>query len=204
MSPEETLERLKKTVHSRSHRSLEAIFEVCKEQLDKREGDFSYATIAKLGEKRGVPRAQSIRNKTGEAYRTLIDAFAKSIPAKAPKLTRADDDWIDRISDPSAKLLVRMQAAELKNVQRKLKEFLPINSVIHINDFSPEAQEHKFSDTERRALEYLVSAEFLQDVERKLGKLTIGQQGQMMNDKEELVFKIATVDAIKKALKFLS
>ena len=32
-------------------------------------------SIARLGHQRGVPKAQSLRNKFGESYRALIGAF---------------------------------------------------------------------------------------------------------------------------------
>jgi hypothetical protein len=37
------------------------------------------ATIARLGYKRGVPKAQSLRNKTGESYRALLLHLKKNI-----------------------------------------------------------------------------------------------------------------------------
>ncbi len=51
--------------------------QICTEQQERGIGyDFSISTIAKLGNNSGVPKAQSIRNKTGEKYRALIQCFA--------------------------------------------------------------------------------------------------------------------------------
>jgi hypothetical protein len=198
MTPEETLDNLKKTVSSRSLRSLDAIYEVCKEQLETGVNDFSFSTIAKIGEKRGVPRAQSIRNKTGESYRILINSFAKSTNNKPLKVSRKEEDWIERIEDPNTKLLVRIQAAELKDAQKLIKEFVPINTVIEVNDFSGEKSDFRLSNLERRALEYLLSPDF-----QEKAQLTIGDQGQFLTSDGKIMFKVATLDAIKKALEFL-
>jgi|APLak6261663543_1056040.scaffolds.fasta_scaffold01508_2 hypothetical protein len=205
MTPQETLDSLKNTTNSRSHRALDAIYEICTEQIEMGESDFSFSTIAKLGEKRHVPKAQSIRNKTGEPYRTLINSFAKSCNNKSLKkslrVNTTEDEWIERIKDANIKLLVKIQAAELKNAQRLIKEFLPINKVIEVNDF-PGRKENKENDAlsslERNALEYLLTPEFLEKE-----KLTIGKRGEMTNANGKVTFRIATVDAIKKALEFL-
>lgn len=202
MTPQETLDNLKKTTNPRSHRALNAIYDVCLEQLEMGGGDFSFSTIARLGENRNVPKAQSIRNKTGESYRTLINSFAKSSSKKFLKKhskdNSAEEDWIERIKDPNIKLLVKMQAAELKNVQKLNREILPINRVIEVNDCPGKKENVKLTNLERRALEYLLSLEFLEK-----GHLTVGEDGQMTSANGKMIFKVATVDAIKKALEFL-
>lgn len=74
--PKEVYEAiLNQLTNTRTKKSLEAIQEVCKEQHGAGASDFRIATIAKLGAKRGVPSAQTIRNKTGEHYRALIEAW---------------------------------------------------------------------------------------------------------------------------------
>lgn len=83
ISPEVVLKQLKSEVSERVQHSLQAIYQICIEQQQRGLNEFSYATIARLGQGRGVPAAQSIRNKTGKAYRTLISSFAK--PPKTPQ-----------------------------------------------------------------------------------------------------------------------
>lgn len=94
MNPEELLEKLKQGASAKVKETLDAVYEVCKEQQERGINDFSIATIAKLGSKRGVPKAQSIRNKSGEKYKALIVAFAdnsrehkKQIEYQNPNLT---------------------------------------------------------------------------------------------------------------------
>ncbi|MGZ3747932.1 MAG: gamma-mobile-trio protein GmtX [Pseudobdellovibrionaceae bacterium] len=199
MTPEETLNELKKKTNSRSHRTLDAIYEVCEEQLQKGMTDFSIPNIANLGQKRGVPKAQSIRNATGESYKTLIRSFAESTASKKSlNVKRMEDDWIERISDPNTKLLVRKQAAELTEMKKLQKEFLPINAVIEVSDFSRKKESIGLTDIERRALEYLLSPEF-----QEKEQLTVGKQGQMETADGRIMLRVATIDAIKKALEFL-
>ncbi|EGU31131.1 hypothetical protein VII00023_20065, partial [Vibrio ichthyoenteri ATCC 700023] len=66
LSPELVLTQLKRKASSRIQNSLDAVFTICQEQQDRGLNDFSYSTVARLGKGRGVPAAQSIRNKTGE------------------------------------------------------------------------------------------------------------------------------------------
>ena len=69
MKPAELLEKLKETASPKGSKTLDAIYEICIEQEQRGLGDFSVATIARLGHKRGIPKAQSLRNKSGESYR---------------------------------------------------------------------------------------------------------------------------------------
>ena len=72
MNPEELLNKLKHGSSLKIQQSLDAIYEVCMEQQERGIQDFSVSTISNLGFNRGVPKAQSIRNRTGEKYRALI------------------------------------------------------------------------------------------------------------------------------------
>lgn len=86
--------------------TLNAINTICHEQHERGSKDFSVATISRLGEGRGVPKAQSIHNKTGEIYRALIRAWQNANPvAKKPK-TPASLDWVENIEDLALKWLV--------------------------------------------------------------------------------------------------
>jgi len=198
MTPQETLEKLKTTTSERCHRSLELIYEVCLEQQKSGINNFSVANIAKVGQSRGIPKAQSIRNSTGDAYRTLIDSFSKSNGKKTSTFSARHNDWIEKIKDSNIKLLVRSQEADLKKAEKLIREFIPIKSIIEVTDFTEETPYTPLSELERRALEHILSPEF----EKKLN-LTKGKQGQMTINNSELLFKVATIDAINKALEFL-
>lgn len=199
MSPEETLSQLKSTSAIRTHKTLDAIYEVCKEQVERGMADFSYSTISRLGSGRGVPKAQSIRNKTGEHYRILIQSFSECFASVAQKnKPRAANAWIEDIKDPTLRFLVQMQAAELAESRRIVKELLPPGLEIKIDDRRSPNIEHKLDDVQRRALEYLGSDDFLRQ-----WKFSVGKYGDVVDLNGEKIFKPGTLDGLKKALKFL-
>ncbi|MBS7815094.1 hypothetical protein J7560_06655 [Wohlfahrtiimonas chitiniclastica] len=204
MSPLELLESLKKDSSNKVQESLDAIYEICQEQTERGLSDFSIATIARLGYKRGVPKAQSIRNKTGEKYRALIQAFIdNSAPNRAlKKLSQTDNDWISEIDNPKHQILVRILASELKEAKQMINEMIPPKQRIEIYDHSPISQpkaSFKLNEIEIRALQYLLSKDF-----QKEWRLTPTDQGALLNEDKKLVFKVATLDAIHKALENLS
>ena len=92
MDPKAMRDHLKTLTKERTHATLDAIYEVCQAQVTRGISDFSISTIARLGERRGVPKAQSIRNATGAHYRALIESFAAAHPPKIDKnkVTKAD------------------------------------------------------------------------------------------------------------------
>ncbi|MGO2318085.1 gamma-mobile-trio protein GmtX [Vibrio casei] len=204
ITPEQVLSQLKKKASFRVQNSLNAVFTICKEQQERGLSDFSYSTIARLGKGRGVPAAQSIRNKTGESYRTLIDSFNSSIKDK-PRQARNTSKgkmhaWIDELDDPVVKLQANILYAQKKEAERLLNEVLPINQVIEVFDnVDVSAASIKLTDLERSALEYLISSEFL-----RRHQLELGKNGSIVSsDTQKSFFRVATIDAIKKALQNL-
>ncbi|MCU8073863.1 gamma-mobile-trio protein GmtX [Shewanella oncorhynchi] len=203
ISPEIVLKQLKSEVSERVQHSLQAIYQICIEQQQRGLNEFSYATIARLGQGRGVPAAQSIRNKTGKAYRTLISSFAKP-PQNSPKSNKPSYGksyaWIDELKDPVVKLQARILYSQKIAAERAVNEIAPINQVIEIFDgSSSDILTKRLTGLEREALEYLLSDEF-----RRRNKLEVGQHGSIVygNDNEPFL-PVATIDAIKKALQYL-
>lgn len=204
MSPLELLESLKKNSSNKVQESLDAIYEICQEQKERGLTDFSVSTIARLGYMRGVPKAQSIRNKTGEKYRALIQAFIdSSTPNKTlKKLSKTDNDWISEIENPKHQILVRILASELKEAKQMINEMIPPKQRIDIYDHTPVVQTKaplKLNDIEIRALQHLLSEDF-----KKEWRLTSTNQGALLNEEKKVVFKVATLDALNKALEHLS
>jgi hypothetical protein len=201
MKPDELLEKLKDTASPKACKTLDAIYDICAEQEQRGLADFSVATIARLGHKRGVPKAQSLRNKTGESYRALLQSFEEHTRGDKPRnATRAADDWIEEIQNPKHKLLARIQASELAAANKKLRDFVPPGTRIEVKDYQNETfgEDRMLNDLERRALEYLVSDEFL----GKWG-FSISEYGEIVDGTGIVVLKAATVDAVKKALTYL-
>ncbi|WP_052470793.1 gamma-mobile-trio protein GmtX [Vibrio owensii] len=204
ITPEQVLSQLKKKASSRVQNSLDAVFTICKEQQERGLSDFSYSTIARLGKGRGVPAAQSIRNKTGESYRTLIASFNSSTKDQ-PKPARNTSKgkmhaWIDELEDPVVKLQANILYAQKKEAERLLNEVVPINQVIEVFDnVDVSAASIKLTELERSALEYLISSEFL-----RRHQLELGKNGSIVSsDTQKSFFPVATLDAIKKALQNL-
>ncbi|BCV47407.1 gamma-mobile-trio protein GmtX [Shewanella algae] len=204
ISPQIVLEQLKKTVSSRIQSSLDAIYQICIEQQERGLSEFSYSTIARLGKGRGVPAAQSIRNKTGEPYRTLIASFVKaSGKSEKPKATTSKSKryaWIDELKDPVVKLQANILYSQKIAAEKLVKEIAPIDQVIEIFDGDSSASSTaKLTNLERDALEHLISSEFL-----RRQRLEIGANGSILTvDEQETFFPVATLDAIKKALQYL-
>jgi hypothetical protein len=119
MSPDELLIKLQQNVSLKVKDTLKAIFDVCQEQQDRGISDFSITTISRLGYMRGVPKAQSIRNKSGEKYQALITSFAEQKSNKSLKTAKSDDDWIEEITNPKHKLLVRILSSELRSAKKQ-------------------------------------------------------------------------------------
>ncbi len=199
MDPEELLIELKNDAKLKVKRTLQAIYDVCMGQKKRGLSDFSVSTIARLGEDKGVPKAQSIRNKTGEPYHALIKCFESSVDMNQSKGKKYKGalDWIEKIEDVPTKILASHQAAELARAKQTIKEYTPPDMVININDGFAVPND-SFDDIERRALEYLISDEFIEKWQFKKG-----MHGDVLDEKGEKVFKVATLDAIEKALKNL-
>ena len=197
MSPEEMLAHLKAITKPRTHTTLEAVFNACKEQKERGSTDFSYSMIARVGKVYGVPAAQSLRNQSGANYRALIDAFAATLPPKQKEAT-GQYSWIEALPMGEQKLLTKMLLGELKDAERKLKEIVPPNKVFDVDVRLPPSAQFKLSPGERRALEYLSSAQFL--TERSLKR---GERSDVIGANGEQLFKPGTLDAFEKALQYL-
>lgn len=197
MTPEDLLTKLKSDSNERTKRTLDSIYEVCKNQLKKGELDFSYTTISKIGKNLKVPKPQSIRNKSGEKYRTLIDYFKKQTGGQNRKKVTKEFDWVKKISDPTSRILINQLIFENKNLKKQINEQFPPNTLITIKDKStPIDNEFELTPLEKRAIEYLLSNSF----KRKLS-LTENDFGAYVDDKNNTIFPTGTSHALKKALK---
>lgn len=200
MNAKDFLDQIKKDSGKRTQQSLDAIYHVCLKQLKNGDTDFSYSTISRIGQDKGVPRAQSIRNRSGEKYQQLIAYFKKEAELKNPKkLNKTDEDWIDKITDPTTKILARQLIHENKRLKSELNEVIPPNSLIEIRDHrSDEIDLEKLEDFERRAIESLLSDRILNKL-----SLSIDTMGAYRDKNNKIIFPIGTETALKKCLKNL-
>jgi len=200
MNTEELLKKLKSNVSNKAQQTLDLIYEICIEQVERGVADFSAATISRLGQKRGVPKAQSIRNKSGVHYRALLQAFTEQHSSIGLQLSipRRADAWITEIKDPKIQLLVRMQAADLAKAKRMIKEIVPPGLQVCIDDRGSPGTECRLNNVERKALEYTVEKQFLLD-----NDFVVGKYGDVLNSEGNKVFRPGTIDGIKRALEYL-
>ncbi|TRO37830.1 hypothetical protein EQ845_04900 [Pseudomonas putida] len=202
MTPEATLEHLKNEATPRTRRTLDAIYKVCVRQVERNTYDFAYSTISKLGLGTGVPKAQSIRNATGEPYRVLLQAFVNAAPKQQIlKVSKGENAWIEDIEDLSHRYLARVLLSKLSDAQRTIREFVPPSMEITVDDrtsLSCEGSFVRFTKSESRALNFLLSDEFLDQWGFKRGDV-----GDVVDDNGKRVFKPGTIEALEKALRYL-
>lgn len=200
MKPDQLLLKLKETSSPKTCMTLDAIFKVCVDQERREVLDFSVATIARLGFGRGVPKAQSLRNRTGESYRALLRSFEDKHRNHQQKIEKGANDWIDEIQNPRLRLLVRMQASELAAAADKVRNLAPPGTRIDVRDHLNDsfASCTTLTSLERRALEYLVSQDFLTK-----WSFSISEYGEIVDGSGAIVLKAGTVDAVTKALTHL-
>ena len=198
MSPKEMLEHLKTIATPRTHSTLDAIYEVCREHSKSGATDFGFTTIARIGNGRGVPKAQSIRNETGSNYRALILSFAQAVPAKqASYKGKSSEEWINELHSPRHQLLVRILLSELADAKRLLKEIVPPGLEIYVDDRRGSVN-FKLLNIERRALEYILSDDFMKKLNFRRG-----DKGDVVDQAGARVFKPGKIEAIEKALRHL-
>lgn len=189
---------------SRSRKSLAAIQEVCREHHSSGAVDFRIATIANLGANRGVPSAQTIRNKTGEPYRAVIDAWQalgdkKKKEIKGRITPSGKYDWVDGLGNPTHRYLVLDLIAQVRHLRAENKGFASIKK-LEIDyrsgsDAATESQLPNFLSHELDALKEAISDEFL----TRQGWVQ-GERGSIKDQNGKVVFRNGFVDVIEKVL----
>ena len=190
--------------NNRTKKSLEAIHEVCKEQHGAGASDFRIATIAKLGTKRGVPSAQTIRNKTGEHYRALIEAW-QAVGEKTEKENKknavpsAKYDWVNRVEDPTLRYLVLDLVAQVRHLSAENKALASVKK-LEIDYRSGPIEENKeklpvFLNHEVDALKAAIDENFL----KRQGWVR-GERGCIKDATGNVIFKNGWIDVIEKIL----
>lgn len=183
---------------------LIALNNICQEQYERGSTDFTIATIGRIAESEGLIKSQSIRNQTGEKYRTLITAWAEEFSSKSLRKDKSNSDWIDRIDDPQVKWLVRDQAVELARLRREISALKSMDRYIHVGA-APTSGEHVPENIDGM-MKKLLPAEWdaiLESIkEERLHQLglIVGGLGEIKNDKGINIMPHGFVTAIKKLL----
>jgi hypothetical protein len=206
-NPKALLEALCADADPRKMRSLRLIYAICEEQRDRGSKDYSVATIGRLSAERGGPAAGAIRNKTGEAYRAVIKAFADSVGGKScktidTKCTPADL-ILHGVADPVLRARIGLLLAELKSTRAQLLAARHLANENAALDLGRELSEERpnsataprLSPLEMRALASAISE----------GTLThwgwcVDASGRIVTDTGQTVFAAGFVTAISKVL----
>jgi len=210
MNPDELFKILKKNLSPRKLNTLEKIHQICTEQSERGSYDFSVATIARISEEQGGAKAQSIRNKTGETYRALIESWAKyKKPLKiASQKIKEKDAWVERIEKPDIKFLVLDLIAknkkligenqQLKAIKELHIDMRPVSSNIAqtSSDMTPILTSSiSFQSSERKALSHAIDEE-----ELKSKGWSADERGRISDANGNVLFKVGFVSAIRKLL----
>lgn len=122
--PKAFLDEMCKGADPRKQRSLKLVYDVCAEQHDRGSKDYSIATIGRLVAVKGGPSTGAIRNKTGDAYRALIKAYADAVEGNSRKAavrpTTLTETILEGVSDPILRTRVTLLIAELKSLRAQL------------------------------------------------------------------------------------
>lgn len=205
--PEALLEALCAHADPRKARSLRLIHAVCVEQQDRGSIDYSIATIGRLSADRGGPAAGAIRNKTGEAYRALIKAFAGSVDGKVRNVGGAEGGQVDLIlegvADPVLRARLGLLLAELKATRAQLLAARQLaNQTATLNLATPAPGDPRpalhLSPLEVRALETAIS-----DTTLDHWGWQADASGRIITDTGRTVFAAGFVTAIGKVLESL-
>lgn len=200
MTPEEILAKLKNDSNQRTKNTLDAIYSVCIQQLKNGGTDFSYTTISRIGESLNLPKPQSIRNKSGEKYKILIDHF-KDQSAKKKSMKKPNEyGWIKKIEDPTSRILVNQLISENKKLKSQINEIIPPNALVIIKDNKNDISDNKIDLTplEIRAIEYLLSESF-----KSKNSITEDDYGRYIDHKGNIFLPTAMTHAIRKILSII-
>lgn len=208
MHPEELLTQLKAAADARKVKSLDIVHAICREQVERGSSDFSVATIARLSVERGGPAAQTIHNKTGDAFKGLIKAWADHAGGLLKKPAKAIENPMQavlaKIQDPAVRAVMGAVLAEnksLKNEVRLLKAHTNIvidrrGQVGQIPSSTPVQilpARHGLTEIEIEALRDAISHRHMEDE-----GWTEDGHGRILNDKGRAVFKVGYVTGIRR------
>lgn len=213
------LENLKLDKSSRTEKSLDQLNSLLKTHYNSGEKDFSIATIGRISKANSGIGTVSIRNKSGEHFRLLIEAWATkaNTTMKKPHVTQSrrlnipnDLELLKRLDDPALRAVFGQIIAE-RNKLRIENSILKQNAEV-IVDMRP--KHIMISNSENRSVEVLPmlsdiflpsEIEALRDAidEKKMEfrGLTSSESGAIKDENGRILFKTGFIFAIRKILK---
>ena len=212
------LEDLKLNKSQRTKDSIDKLNTLLEARFNTGEKDYSIATIGRISKADGGVGTVSIRNKTGEHFRLLIDAWAtkanttmKKPPAPQSRLldTPSDMDLLKKLDDPALRAVFGQIIAEknkLKVENRILKQNTEVVVDMRPNQVIHTEQEHKAIELLPALNKVLLPSEIeaLQDAinEKNMAKrvLTYSKFGAVKDENGRTLFKTGFISAIEKIL----
>ena len=208
MHPDELIEQLKKTALPRKQKTLDLIYDVCREQYERGSRDFSVATIARIAEARGGPGKGAIHNKTGDDYKGLIKAWAEHTGGVTRKVRQISENpygaLIDKIENPALRSMMAGILAENRQMRREITLLKTEgNRVIDMRSTQAEPLEtvqilpasSGLFPSEIEALRHAVSERMLRDE-----GWTTDAEGRVLNEAGRAIYKPGFVSGIRKIL----
>ncbi|NCO44933.1 MAG: hypothetical protein GW890_00080 [Vibrio sp.] len=199
---------LNKANSNKSKKSLALINEICLEQLQSGEKNFSISNIGAISTIKGGPNTGAIRNKTGHLYKDLIKVYAESIDKpKLPVAKRNEHGWVDNIESSTARWLVRDLISDKSKLLAEVNQLRAdlLNAEVPIQlynkgDLSSKSQtfhqKTNFTISEINSLKFSIDPSYL-----KMKELIVGQHGRIEDlNTGKVIFKPGFVQAIEKIL----
>lgn len=133
--------------------TLTKVHSVCREQKERGSSDFTISTICRVGKSAGIPSEQSIRNKPGECYRILINAWKRGSSIKKNRKKRSEFDWVAEIEDPIHRFLITDLIRANSELRGELQICKSIKKLqIDLREPETESPEIKLTPSEEIAL----------------------------------------------------
>lgn len=212
------LEDLKLNKVKRTRESLDKLNNLLEAHFNAGQKNYSIATIGRLSKADNGISTVSIRNKTGEHFRLLIDAWATKanttmkkplVPQSRLRETPSNMDLLRRLDDPALRAVFGQVIAErnkLRVENRILKQNMEVVVDIRPNQLV-QAKQVNEGVTILSALDSLLlpsEIEALEDAihEQKMTQRgwTVSKYGAVKDEYERPIFKNGFVLAIKKIL----
>jgi len=204
MNPDALLELLKSKANARKQHSLDIIYSVCKDQVERGSRDFSIATIGKISREQGGPSPQTIRNKGGLDFRALIKTWAEHSNGSTKKPPKIQDaglySILEKIDDPAVRSVVgtilatnRKLQGEVNLLKQQSEIVIDRRTVPLQNTTCENSPTASLTSSEIAALKHAISPDFL-----KQEGWAVESNGRISNKQGRTIFKAGFATAIRK------
>ena len=214
--PDAVFAALKAKANARKQRHLTVLHTLLREQQAQGQVQFTYAYVGRLSGDRGGPKLQTIRNKAGEDYRTLIEAwrvYARKgrVTSDAESKVVADETVLQDIDNPRLRAHMGFIVSERNQLRREVHllrahakitvDMRPLPGVGRVDGknviqvLEPTAH---FTESELEALRAALSPAFLE--QQHWAEDADGRIVDLSTSKRRVLFQVGFTHAIRKIL----